>query len=97
MTNFSPVLDRIIVQRDAAPTQTESGILFLANTALEKSNQGTVVAVGPGRHKPDGTLIPVDVKAGDRVLFTRFNGQTIEVGGEEYLILAPHDIMAVVE
>jgi chaperonin GroES len=96
MSTIQPVLDRIVVLRDPAPEKTTSGIYIPDKNTLEKANLGTVVGVGPGRYN-GAILVPMEVKVGDRILFGRLNGQTIEVDKVEYTVLAPHDVLAIIK
>jgi len=94
--NFKPIRDRIIIRLLEAETATASGII-IPDAAQEKPSQGEVLAVGTGRITEDGTLIPMEVKAGDRVLFGKYAGTAVKVDGEEYHILKEDDVMAIVE
>ena len=92
-----PLHDRVIVRREEEEAKTAGGIL-LPGSAQEKPNKGEVIAVGNGRVLDNGDLRPVDVKVGDTVVFGKFAGQdTIDVDGEELIILSETDIKAVVE
>ena len=91
-----PLHDRIIVQRIEEEEQRVGGII-IPDTAKEKPQQGKVVAVGKGKIEKDGKVTPLDVKAGDTVLFGKYAGQEIKVDGEEYLIMNEDDVLAVVE
>jgi chaperonin GroES len=91
-----PLEDRVLVTLDESEQTTASG-LVIPDTAKEKPQQGSVVAVGPGkRSDTTGELIPLDVNEGDTVLFSKYGGTEVKVGGEEYLILAARDILAVI-
>jgi len=92
--NIRPLQDRVIVERIEA-TEKSAGGLFIPDTAKEKPQQGKVTAVGNGKRKDDGTLIPMDVKAGDRILFAKFAGNDVTVNGKEYFILRQEDILGV--
>ena len=94
--NLKPLEDRVVVQSSEAETQTASG-LVIPDTAQEKPQQGTVVAVGPGRISDQGERIALDIKEGDTVVYSKYGGTEIKIGGEEYLILSARDILAVVE
>lgn len=94
--NFKPIKDRLVVLVSEAETQTKSGI-FIPDAATEKPCQGQVLAAGSGRVAEDGTLVPMDVKIGDRVLFNKHAGQVVKVDNNEYLILKEDDVMAIVE
>lgn len=91
-----PLNDRIIVKRMEEETRTASGII-IPDTAKEKPIQGSVVAVGPGKTKEDGTRVAPDVKEGDVVLFGKYAGNDVKFKDEEYLILREEDILAVIE
>ena len=91
-----PLHDRIIVQRIDEGEQKVGGII-IPDTAKEKPQQGTVIAAGNGKVKDDRKRIPLDVKAGDRILFGKYAGQEIKLDGEEYLIMKEDDVLAVIE
>jgi chaperonin GroES len=88
--------DRIIVKRMEEETKTAGGI-FIPETAKEKPQKGEVIAVGNGKKTDDGKVIPLDVKAGDKVLFGKYAGTEIKIEGEEYLIMREDDILGVME
>jgi chaperonin GroES len=94
--NLKPIKDRIVIRLLEAETQTKSG-LIIPDAAAEKPSQGEVVSAGAGRVTEDGILLPMSVKAGDRVLFGKHAGQTVKVNGEELHILREDDVMAIVE
>ena len=89
-----PLHDRILVQRLDEGEQKIGGII-IPDTAKEKPQQGKVIAVGNGKVKDDGTRIPLDVKAGDRILFGKYSGQDIKLDGDEYLIMREDEVLAV--
>src|SRR2546421_12574224 len=91
---FRPLHDRVVVKRIDAEAKTAGGISS-PDTAKEKPQQGEVVAVGPGGRDETGKLIPIDVKAGDRVLFGKWSGTEVKIDGIEYLIMKESDIMGV--
>ena len=91
-----PLQDRIIVKRLEEETKTAGGIL-IPDTAKEKPQKGEVVAVGNGKKTDDGKVVPLDVKAGDKVLFGKYAGTEIKIEGEEYLIMREDDILGVME
>jgi len=93
---IKPLEDRIVVQANEAETTTASGIV-IPDTAKEKPQEGTVLAVGPGRFDDKGSRIPVDVKVGDTVLFSKYGGTEVKYAGEEYLVLSARDVLAVIE
>jgi chaperonin GroES len=95
--NLKPLDDRIVVRPNEAETQTASG-LVIPDTAKEKPQQGEVLAVGPGkRSDTSGDLIPVDIKVGDTVLYSKYGGTEVAVNGEDLLVLNSRDVLAVVE
>ncbi len=90
-----PLEDRIVVKANEAETTTASG-LVIPDTAKEKPQEGTVVAVGPGRFD-DGVRVPMDVKVGDVVLYSKYGGTEVKSGADELLVLSARDILAIVE
>ena len=92
---FRPLHDRIVIKRIDAEAKTTSGII-IPDTAKEKPQQGEVIAVGPGRRDEAGKLIPIDVRAHDRVLFGKWSGTEVKIDDVEYLIMNESDIMGVV-
>ena len=93
--SIKPLEDRIVVQPSDAETTTASGIV-IPDTAKEKPQEGTVLAVGPGRYE-DGKRVPLDVKVGDVVLYSKYGGTEVKYGGEEYLVLSARDVLAIIE
>ena len=91
-----PLQDRILIRR-TEEEETTSGGIIIPDAAKEKPQQGVIVATGKGKVQDDGTLIPLDVKAGDRVLFGKYSGTDVTLDGEEYVILREDDVLAVVE
>ena len=91
-----PLHDRVIVKRIEDERKTASGIV-IPDTAAEKPDQGEVVAVGTGKIMDNGEVRKMDVKAGDRVRFGKYSGQTVKVDGEELLVMREEDIMGVIE
>ena len=91
-----PLHDRVIVKRLDQETKTASGIV-LPETAAEKPDQGEVLAVGNGKILEGGSVRPLDVKVGDRVLFGKYSGQTVKMNGEELLVMREEDILAIVQ
>src|SRR2546429_4664719 len=89
-----PLHDRVVVKRIDAEDKTAGGII-IPDTAKEKPSQGEVVAVGPGGRDEAGKLIPIDLKAGDRVLFGKWSGNEVKIDGQELLIMKESDIMGV--
>ena len=94
--NVRPLHDRIIVQRIEEGEQKIGGII-IPDSAKEKPQQGKVIAAGAGKAKDDGKRIPMDVKAGDTILFGKYSGQEIKLDGEEYLIMREHEVLAVID
>jgi chaperonin GroES len=94
--NVRPLHDRLIVQRIEEGEQKVGGII-IPDTAKEKPQQGKVIAVGKGRIEKDGKVTPLDVKAGDTVLFGKYAGQEIKVDGNEYLIIREEEVLGVIE
>ena len=94
--NIRPLHDRIIVERLEEETTTAAGII-IPDSAKEKPQQGTVVAVGKGKVTEDGKVLPLDVKVGDKVLFGKYSGNEVKVDGEDLLVMREEDIMAVIE
>jgi chaperonin GroES len=91
-----PLQDRIIVERLEGEEKTASG-LYIPETAKEKPQQGRVIAVGKGKVREDGKLQPLDVKAGDKILFGKYSGTEIKIDGDEYLIMREDDVLGVLE
>ncbi|MDT3767193.1 co-chaperone GroES [Gleimia hominis] len=94
--SIKPLEDRIVIQQVDAEQTTASG-LVIPDTAKEKPQEGTVVAVGPGRVDDNGNRVPMDVSEGDVVIYSKFGGTEVKYQGEEYLILSARDILAIVE
>ena len=94
--NVRPLHDRIIVQRIEEGEQKVGGII-IPDTAKEKPQQGKVIAAGNGKTKDDGKRLPLDVKAGDRILFGKWSGTEVRLDGEDLLIMKESDIMGVIE
>ncbi len=93
---FRPLQDRVLIRRVEEDAKTPGGII-IPDTAKEKPMEGEVVAVGPGARGEDGTLHPLGVKAGDRVLFGKWSGTEIKLDGEDLMIMKESDIMGVIE
>ena len=91
-----PLHDRILVKRLAEPDRTAGG-LYIPDTAKEKPVEAEVIAVGNGKILEDGTLRKLDVKAGDKVLFSKYSGSEVKIDGEEHLIMREEDILAIIE
>src|SRR5215813_6855050 len=93
---FRPLHDRVLIRRVESEEKTAGGII-IPDTAKEKPMEGEVVAAGPGARSEDGKLQPMDVKAGDRVLFGKWSGTEVKIEGEELIIMKESDIMGVIE
>ncbi len=94
--SLRPLQDRIIVKRLEEESKTAGGI-FIPETAKEKPQRGEVIAVGNGKKTEDGKILPIDVKAGDKVLFVKYAGTEIKIDGEELLIMREDDILGIIE
>ena len=92
---FRPLHDRVVVRRVESETKTAGGIIIPDN-AQEKPMEGEIVSVGSGARDEAGKLVPLDVKAGDRVLFGKWSGTEVKISGEDYLIMKESDIMGIV-
>ncbi len=93
---FRPLHDRVVIRRLEQEDRSAGGII-IPDTAQEKPMQGEVVAVGPGNRSEDGKLTPLDVEAGDRILFGKYSGTEVKVDGEDLLIMRESDIMGVID
>ncbi|MFN2614312.1 MAG: co-chaperone GroES [Actinomycetota bacterium] len=91
--SLEPLEDRIVVRPLEEETQKTAGGIIIPDTAKEKPQEGEVVAVGPGRFE-DGNRVPVDVKVGDRVIYSKYGGTEVKVEGSEYLVLSARDVLA---
>ena len=96
MTKIRPLGDRILVKRIKEEEKTKGGII-IPDTAKEKPQEGKVVAVGKGKLNEEGNVIPLEVKAGDKILFGKYSGSEIKLEGEEHLILREDDILGIIE
>jgi chaperonin GroES len=96
MAKLRPLGDKILVKRLEAETKTKSGIV-LPDSAKEKPKQGTVIAVGEGKRLENGNRAPVNVKKGDKIIFTSYAGTEIKIDGEELMIMSEDDVLAIVE
>lgn len=94
--NIRPLEDKVLVQIQEAETTTASG-LVIPDSAKEKPQEATVIAVGPGKQNEDGSRAPIDVSEGDVVVFSKYGGTELKYDGEEYLLLSARDLLAVVE
>ncbi len=95
-TNIKPLQDRVILRRIEEGEQVRGGII-IPDSAKEKPQEGEVVAVGEGKYKNDGTRQPLDVQAGDRVLFGKYSGSEIKIDNEELLIMREDEILGIIE
>lgn len=93
--NFRPLYDRVLVKRIESEEKTAGGII-IPDTAKEKPMEGEVIAVGSGSRNESGNLVPLDVKAGDRILFGKWSGTEIKVSGQDYLVMKESDIMGII-
>ena len=94
--SFRPLHDRVLIRRVDSEEKTAGGII-IPDSAKEKPMEGEVVATGPGARGDDGTVAPLDVKAGDRILFGKWSGTEVKMDGEEYLNMKESDIMGIIE
>ena len=95
-TTLRPLGDRVVIEPTPREEMTKSGIV-LPDTAKEKPQEGTIIAVGPGAFDNDGKRMPIDVKKGDKVLYAKYAGTEFKLDGEELLIVSQKDILAIVE
>jgi len=95
MTDFVPLHDRVVVRRLNAEEKTKGGII-IPDTAKEKPMEGEIVAAGPGARNEAGALVPLDVKAGDRVLFGKWSGTEVKIDGEDLLIMKESDSLGII-
>lgn len=89
-----PLQDRVLVERIEASEKSAGG-LYIPDTAKEKPQEGVVVAIGKGKRKEDGTLIPLDLKEGDKILFSKYAGNDVSLDGKDYIIMREDDILGV--
>ena len=94
--NFRPLHDRVVIRRIESNDRTPGGII-IPDTAKEKPQEGEVIAVGPGARDETGKMQPLDVRAGDRILFGKWSGTEVRIAGEEYLIMKESDILGVLD
>jgi chaperonin GroES len=94
--NIRPLYDRIVVKR-IEDKETMRGGIIIPDSAKEKPQEGEVIAVGKGKRLEDGKIIPLDVKAGDRILFSKYAGSDIKMGDEEYLIMREDEVLGVID
>ncbi|MFO1184360.1 MAG: co-chaperone GroES [Bauldia sp.] len=95
-TKFRPLHDRVVVRRVESEERTAGGII-IPDTAKEKPQEGEVISVGPGARDENGKLVPMELKAGDRILFGKWSGTEVKLDGQEYLIMKESDVMGVIE
>ena len=95
-SKIRPLQDRLIVERIESEEKTAGG-LYIPDSAKEKPQQGRVIAVGKGRVREDGTIQPLDLKAGDKILFGKYAGTEIKIEGDDYLIMREDDVLGVLE
>lgn len=95
--NIKPLSDYVLLEPIKEDEKTKSGILLPETADKEKPEQGNVIAVGPGKRNDEGNLIPMDLKVGQKVLFTKYSPNEIKVEGKEYLIAKQEDILAIIE
>ena len=93
---FRPLHDRVVVKRVESDTKTKGGII-IPDTAKEKPQEGEIIAVGPGGRDESGKIVPIDVKAGDRILFGKWSGTEVKIDGDEFIIMKESDVMGVIE
>jgi chaperonin GroES len=96
MTKFRPLGDRVLVKRIKEEERTKGGIV-IPDTAKEKPQEGKVVAVGKGKRGDDGKLIPLEVRSGDKILFSKYSGSEVKLDGEEHVIMREEDILGILE
>ena len=94
--NFRPLHDRILIRR-IEEKQSEKGGIIIPDSAKEKPQEGEVIAVGSGKREKDGKVVPLDVNAGDRILFGKYSGAEIKLDNEEYLILREEEVLGILE
>jgi len=94
--SFRPLGDRVLVRRVEEEAKTKGGII-IPDTAKEKPQEGEVVSVGPGARDEDGKRVPMDVKAGDRILFGKWSGTEVKIDGEDLIIMKESDVLGIVE
>jgi chaperonin GroES len=95
--NIRPLYDRILVKRVENDVEKTSGGLYIPDSAKEKPQEGEVVAVGKGKRLEDGKIVPLDVKAGDRILFGKYSGSEIKLDGNEYMIMREDEVLGILD
>lgn len=93
--NFRPLHDRVLVKRLESETKTASGII-IPDTAKEKPSEGKVIATGSGTRQENGTIVPLEVKDGDHILFNKWSGTEVKVDGEDYIVMKESDIIGII-
>ncbi|MEP6714912.1 MAG: co-chaperone GroES [Terriglobia bacterium] len=93
--NIRPLYDRIVVKRIDTEAEKTHGGLFIPDSAKEKPQEGEVVAVGKGKRLEDGKVVPLDVQAGDRILFGKYSGSEIKLDGNEYMIMREDEVLGI--
>ncbi|MDP9169376.1 MAG: co-chaperone GroES [Acidobacteriota bacterium] len=95
--NIRPLYDRIVVKRIESEAEKTHGGLFIPDSAKEKPQEGEVVAVGKGKRLEDGKVVPLDVQAGDRILFGKYSGSEIKLDGNEYMIMREDEVLGILD
>jgi chaperonin GroES len=95
--NIRPLYDRIVVKRIEERETTRNGIIIIPDSAQEKPQEGEVMAIGKGKRLDDGTMVALDIKAGDRILFGKYTGNEIKLDGTEYIIMREDDVLGVLD
>jgi chaperonin GroES len=95
-TELKPLGDRVVVE-SIEQASTSTGGVILPDTAKEKPQEGVIIAVGPGRRTDKGDVIPMELKAGDKVIYSKYSGSEIKIDGKEYLIVSEKDVLAIVK
>jgi chaperonin GroES len=95
--NIRPLYDRIVVKRIESDAEKTLGGLYIPDSAKEKPQEGEVVAVGKGKRLEDGKVTPLDVQAGDRILFGKYSGSEIKLDGQEYLIMREDEVLGILD
>jgi len=93
---LKPTAERVVLE-PVEPAKTTAGGIILPDTAQEKTQEGLIIAVGPGRKTDKGEVIPIDLKVGDKVIYSKYSGSEIKLDGNEYLIISEKDVLAVVK
>lgn len=94
---FRPLGDRVLVRPEVQPEEELRGGIFIPKTAQEKPNNGTIVAVGPGKSQDKGAVIPLDVRVGDKILYGKYSGSELKFEGETFLIMHQEDVIGILE